>query len=89
MIQQSIFWMKDVSFFIEFCTLYILQVTTLQTQLKEKTDRCDSLSKQLSVTASLSEERAASIDSLRQELDHLRLAKVALICDSSTAVLRT
>lgn len=72
--------------FFLFCTLYILQVTTLQTQLKEKIDRCDSLSKQLSVTASQSEERAASIDSLRQELDHLKLAKVVLICDSSIAV---
>lgn len=65
---------------------YILQVATLQTQLKEKTDTCDSLSKQLSVTASQSEERAASIDILRQELDHLKLAKVVLTCDLGTAV---
>lgn len=57
-------------------------MTTLQTQLKEKNDMCDGLSKQLSVTASLSEERAASVDSLRKELDHLQLAKVAVICDS-------
>lgn len=54
-------------------------------QLKEQTDRCDSLSEQLSMTESHSEERAASINSLRQELDHLKLVKVVLITDSNTA----
>ncbi|TNN03421.1 hypothetical protein fugu_000450 [Takifugu bimaculatus] len=51
------------------------EVTSLQSQLKEQSDRCDSLSEQLSMTESHSEERAASINSLRQELDHLKLVK--------------
>lgn len=62
-----------------------LKVTSLQSQLKEQSDRCDSLSEQLSMTESHSEERAASINSLRQELDHLKLVKVVLIIDSNTA----
>eukprot|EP00066_Takifugu_rubripes_P024303 XP_011613569.1 PREDICTED: kinesin-like protein KIF20A isoform X1 [Takifugu rubripes] len=51
------------------------EVTSLQSQLKEQSDRCDNLSEQLSMTESHSEERAASINSLRQELDHLKLVK--------------
>lgn len=61
-------------------------MTGLQTQVKEHTDRCDSLSEQLSMAESQSEERAASINSLRQELDHLKLVKVVLMPDSSAAV---
>lgn len=80
--------MNDLSwgfFFLYISTKWSLQVTGLQTQLKEQTDRCDSLSEQLSITASQSEERAASIDSLRQEVDHLKLVKVVLISGSSPA----
>lgn len=61
-------------------------MTGLQAQLKEQSDRCGSLSEQLSMTESQSEERAASISSLRQEVDQLKLLKVVLIGGSSPAV---
>ncbi|XP_044034097.1 kinesin-like protein KIF20B isoform X3 [Siniperca chuatsi] len=55
------------------------EVTSLQTQLKEQTDRCDSLSEQLSTAKtrlqdleSQSEEKANAINSLTQEVEHLR-----------------
>lgn len=48
-----------------------LQVTALRTQLREQTDRCDSLSEQLATTDSQSEERATAISRLTQEVERL------------------
>ncbi|KAI3365136.1 hypothetical protein L3Q82_010104 [Scortum barcoo] len=55
------------------------EVTSLQTQLREQTDRCDSLSEQLNTAKtrlqdleSQSEERTNTINSLTQEVERLR-----------------
>lgn len=54
-------------------------MTSLQTQLKEQTDRCDSLSEQLNTAKSRlqdlesqSEEKANTISGLSQEVERLR-----------------
>lgn len=59
--------------------LFCFQMTSLQAQLKEQTDRCDSLSEQLSTAKarlqdleSQSEEKANTISSLTQEVERLR-----------------
>lgn len=44
----------------------------LQTQLQDQTHRCGSLSEQLAAAESQSEEKAATIDSLKQEMEHLK-----------------
>lgn len=44
----------------------------LQTQLQDQTHRCGSLSEQLAAAESQSEEKAATISSLKQEVEHLK-----------------
>lgn len=44
----------------------------LQTQLQDQTHRCGSLSGQLAAAESQSEEKAATIGSLKQEVEHLK-----------------
>lgn len=52
----------------QFRHLPVFQVISLQTQLKEQTDRSDSLSEQLQHLQNQSEETTKTIDSLKQEL---------------------
>lgn len=52
--------------------LCCFQVSGLQTQLKEQTDRCGSLSEQLATAETQSEERATTINSLTQDVERLR-----------------
>lgn len=48
------------------------QVSGLQTQLQDQTHMCDSLSEQLAAAESQSEEKAATIATLKQEVEHLK-----------------
>lgn len=44
----------------------------LQTQLQDQTHRCGSLSEQLAAAQSQLEEKATTIGSLKQEVEHLK-----------------
>lgn len=53
-------------------TSLCFQVSGLQTQLQDQTHRCGSLSEQLAAAESQSEEKAATISSLKQEVEYLK-----------------
>lgn len=66
----------------------VFQVSDLQKQLKQQTDRCDGLSEQLATAETQSKERATTIDGLTEELERLRQG-VKVLVDHSLFLIRS
>lgn len=64
--------LKSDVFHFFFFTDFVMQVTSLQTELREQTNRCDSLSERLLSSETQSQEWVTSNNSLREEVERLR-----------------